>query len=124
MYRHHEIRNRHSHDAHNRALFMAKKVRQGSALTQRARGNGRNQRSPFVPPEDWHEPTGCGGRNFKVVIQPPGRGYRPARRTNSSSSAVAMGTAIRRTFAALIGVSSNGVNGSPTRSRRTSRHST
>lgn len=76
MYRYHDIRNRPPHTPLNRASVMGKKIRQGSALTQRARGNGRNEQSPFVPPEDWHEPTGAGGRDFKVVVQHPGRGYR------------------------------------------------
>jgi hypothetical protein len=32
-------------------------------------------REPFAPPEDWHEPRND-GRDYKVVVQEPGDGYR------------------------------------------------
>lgn len=35
----------------------------------------RNERAPFSPPEDWHEPTGEGG-DYEIVVQDPGEGYR------------------------------------------------
>ncbi|MEN1679784.1 MAG: hypothetical protein AAGJ46_09325 [Planctomycetota bacterium] len=34
----------------------------------------RDQREPFAPPEDWHEPTGRSG--YRVLVQSPGDGYR------------------------------------------------
>jgi hypothetical protein len=29
---------------------------------------------PFAPPEDWYEPHGE-GRNYRVIVQPPGKGF-------------------------------------------------
>eukprot|EP00534_Pseudo-nitzschia_fraudulenta_P013247 CAMPEP_0201202088 /NCGR_PEP_ID=MMETSP0851-20130426/164295_1 /ASSEMBLY_ACC=CAM_ASM_000631 /TAXON_ID=183588 /ORGANISM="Pseudo-nitzschia fraudulenta, Strain WWA7" /LENGTH=121 /DNA_ID=CAMNT_0047489885 /DNA_START=57 /DNA_END=419 /DNA_ORIENTATION=- len=29
----------------------------------------------FVPPEDWHEPTGNTGSNYKFIYQAPGEGF-------------------------------------------------
>jgi hypothetical protein len=47
----------------------------GALLNKRARGQ-RNERLPFVPPEDWHEPQDEPKRGYAFVIQPPGEGYR------------------------------------------------
>jgi hypothetical protein len=44
-------------------------------LSKRARGAQSNERLPFVPPEDWHEPRED-GRAYRIVIQPPGDGFR------------------------------------------------
>lgn len=44
-------------------------------LSKRARGGQTNERLPFVPPEDWHEPRED-GRRYRVVVQRPGHGYR------------------------------------------------
>ena len=38
-------------------------------------GVARNLQLPFVPPEDWHEPTARKNR-YRVVVQPPGKGFR------------------------------------------------
>jgi hypothetical protein len=46
----------------------------GVPLSKRARIAPRNQRLPFVPPEDWHE--SCETAGYRIKIQPPGRGYR------------------------------------------------
>ncbi len=35
----------------------------------------RQERLPFAPPEDWHEPAGSDD-GYRVVAQPPGKGYR------------------------------------------------
>ncbi len=35
----------------------------------------RNDKLPFSPPEDWHEPHGAGG-DYRIVVQEPGDGYR------------------------------------------------
>jgi hypothetical protein len=48
--------------------------RSGMPVNNRARGQ-RNLRLPFVPPEDWHEPTEVGG-DYKIIVQPPGEGFR------------------------------------------------
>ncbi len=47
----------------------------GATFGKRARGGQQSQCSPFVPPEDWHEPTGQAGV-YRFVIQPAGPGYR------------------------------------------------
>ncbi len=36
---------------------------------------GRSEKMPFVPPEDWHESLGSDG-DFRIVAQPPGKGFR------------------------------------------------
>lgn len=54
----------------------ARKFRHNSALSQRARGNGRNERGAFSPPEDWYEPHETNDGNYRVVVQQPGDGYR------------------------------------------------
>lgn len=48
---------------------------QRGPYSKRARGGQVNQRLPFVPPEDWHEPAdaSCG---YRIIVQPPGDGYR------------------------------------------------
>lgn len=45
---------------------------------KRARGGQRNVQSAFSPPENWHEPRepNEGNNNYKVIVQPPGEGYR------------------------------------------------
>jgi hypothetical protein len=47
----------------------------GLPLGKGHRAIERVERRAFIPPEDWHEPHGRGG-DFRVVAQPPGRGYR------------------------------------------------
>ncbi len=44
-------------------------------LGKRARGLDHNQRLPFAPPENWHEPRED-GENYRMVVQDPGPGYR------------------------------------------------
>lgn len=44
-------------------------------LSKRARGGQINERLPFVPPEDWHEPQE-NGSPYRFLVQPPGTGYR------------------------------------------------
>jgi hypothetical protein len=43
--------------------------------SKRARGGQLNERLPFVPPEDWHEPQE-NGSGYRFLVQPPGEGYR------------------------------------------------
>jgi hypothetical protein len=48
----------------------------GARVSKRARlAPPRNQRLPFVPPEDWYEPVE-NGAGYRVVVQQAGRGYR------------------------------------------------
>mgnify|MGYP000022194987 CR=1 FL=1 len=44
-------------------------------LGKRARGLERNQRLPFAPPENWHEPRED-GQDYRIIVQDPGIGYR------------------------------------------------
>lgn len=44
-------------------------------ISQRTRGLERNERLPFVPPEDWHEPRAM-SRGYRVIVQPAGEGFR------------------------------------------------
>lgn len=44
-------------------------------LSKRARGGQMNERLPFVPPEDWHEPREDGSE-YRICVQPPGAGFR------------------------------------------------
>ena len=55
--------------AYRRSLTWA------APLSNRARGGQLNEKLPFVPPEDWHEPRED-GRGYRIVVQPPGEGYR------------------------------------------------
>jgi hypothetical protein len=43
--------------------------------SKRARGGSYNERLPFIPPETWHEPDESSD-GYKIVVQPPGDGYR------------------------------------------------
>ena len=47
----------------------------GLPLGKGHRAIERGERTAFIPPEDWHEPHGRGG-DFRIVVQPPGSGYR------------------------------------------------
>jgi len=49
--------------------------RRGLLVNQRVRGIQRNEKLPFTPPEDWHEPK-LTGATYKVITQAPGQGYR------------------------------------------------
>jgi hypothetical protein len=57
------------------AAALAKTGRRGARASQRLRGVQRNERLPFVPPEDWHEPTGKQA-GYRIIVQPPGPGFR------------------------------------------------
>ncbi|MEX0712955.1 MAG: hypothetical protein WD278_11435 [Pirellulales bacterium] len=50
-------------------------VARRAPLSKRARGGQANERLPFVPPEDWHEPAETHS-GYRFVVQPPGKGYR------------------------------------------------
>jgi hypothetical protein len=56
-------------------LALAKTRRRNVRANKRARGAQRNLKLPFVPPEDWHEPTEA-GTGYRIVVQPPGAGFR------------------------------------------------
>jgi hypothetical protein len=49
--------------------------RRGVQASKRVRGVLRNERLPFVPPEDWHEPVE-GRKGYRILVQEPGAGFR------------------------------------------------
>ncbi len=59
---------------HVAATAGGRRAAHGVPLSKRARGGQPNLRLPFVPPEDWYEPTGEGD-GFRIVNQSPGDGY-------------------------------------------------
>jgi hypothetical protein len=60
---------------HNAVALVRAARRRGVLVNQRVRGGQRNEKLPFVPPENWHEPTEHGG-GYKIVVQPAGAGFR------------------------------------------------
>ncbi|MCH8922427.1 MAG: hypothetical protein IIA67_04685 [Planctomycetes bacterium] len=71
---------RKAHVRHD-VVALAKTASHGGPLSKRARGGRRNERLPFVPPEDWHESRRTGesdlsNTGYRIVVQPPGPGYR------------------------------------------------
>jgi hypothetical protein len=62
----------------NRSLGASQPSRSNRPMVrhnQRARGE-RNQKLPFVPPEDWYEPKERKPGQYRIVSQSPGEGYR------------------------------------------------
>jgi hypothetical protein len=45
-----------------------------SQRARRAQLGARNEREPFSPPEDWHEPVGDID-GYDIIVQPPGEGF-------------------------------------------------
>lgn len=43
-------------------------------FSKRVRGGQVNLRLPFVPPEDWHEPSDS-HQGYRIIVQPPGEGF-------------------------------------------------
>ena len=68
---------RKAHVRHE-VVALAKTASHGGPLSKRARGGRRNERLPFVPPEDWHESCQAGesSEGYRFVVQSPGPGYR------------------------------------------------
>lgn len=74
---------KHSQHAHRSVRFpqnlmAVKRFRHGAALSQRARGLEKNEKSAFAPPETWYEPSESreADASYRIVVQPPGEGYR------------------------------------------------
>ena len=63
------------HLSQHNTVAMAKAARRDVLASKRARGMSRNQKLPFVPPEDWHEPRSASS-GYRIVVQPPGEGYK------------------------------------------------
>jgi hypothetical protein len=74
---------RHQHNFLGQALkpqyfntvAVAKARRRDVPAHKSMRAAKRNVKLPFVPPEDWHEPTGA-GNGYRVIVQYPGAGFR------------------------------------------------
>jgi hypothetical protein len=49
--------------------------RRGVPISKLSRGGQRNEQLPFIPPEDWYEPTEQ-GLDYRVVVKSPGLGFR------------------------------------------------
>src|SRR5262245_36197926 len=64
-----------SRSPHQLTSQSPRTVARGVRLSKRARIAPRNQRLPFVPPEDWHEPTEAGD-GYRIIVQPAGEGFR------------------------------------------------
>lgn len=58
------------------AIALAKSVNHGVPLSKRTRGGGRSRSGPFLPPEDWYEPAEKGDGRYRIIVRPPGPGYR------------------------------------------------
>jgi hypothetical protein len=56
------------------AMATAKTQRRRGLINKRARGGQQNLQLPFIPPEDWYEPTET-GRDYRLVVKPPGPGF-------------------------------------------------
>jgi hypothetical protein len=70
------FRGRFPHAPSHNAVALAKKTTShGVPLSKRARGNRRDRRLPFAPPENWHEPN-PELRGYRIVVQEPGPGFR------------------------------------------------
>jgi hypothetical protein len=56
------------------------RVRSGGSLPGKRGRHGDKERAPFIPPEDWYEPTESKrhARDVRIVEQSPGEGYRHA----------------------------------------------
>lgn len=66
------LKNRNSRRA---TTALPKAIQRSLAVAKRSRGLVGQDRGPFIPPEDWHEPRDAGVDSFEVVVQEPGRGY-------------------------------------------------
>src|SRR5687767_14061068 len=65
-----------SRSPHQQAMPLDRAGGRGVPFSKRARIAQRDQRLPFVPPEDWHEPLEAAPAGYKFVVQAPGEGYR------------------------------------------------
>ncbi|MBI2479723.1 MAG: hypothetical protein HYV60_14155 [Planctomycetia bacterium] len=54
---------------------LPKALQKSIVAAQRSRGRAGEDRGPYIPPEDWHEPRDESTGSFEVVVQAPGRGY-------------------------------------------------
>ncbi len=57
-------------------VVLAKSARHGVPLSKRARGEQSEEQTQFLPPEDWYEADKKRSGGYKIIVQPPGSGYR------------------------------------------------
>jgi len=57
-------------------LAPARNTRKLVTMGKRARISSAVLRGPYLPPENWYEPKEDGSGNFRVVVQPAGKGFR------------------------------------------------
>ncbi len=62
--------------AHQNRVAKARTTQRSPVSNKRTRGGEVNLRLPFAPPEDWHEPAEQRSDGYRVVVQPPGPGFR------------------------------------------------
>ncbi|HZL87082.1 MAG TPA: hypothetical protein VFB96_01790 [Pirellulaceae bacterium] len=58
--------------ARNRAVVSQRVVAAGMGV----RATRAPLRGPYLPPEEWYEPGSSGGDSYRVIVKPPGEGYR------------------------------------------------
>lgn len=73
-FRHQVNVNNRTSAQHNVAVSV-RRSRYGAWQIKRARREN-NSRRPFVPPEDWYEPSNSFTAPYRIEIQEPGEGYR------------------------------------------------
>ena len=61
---------------HNKAAVQSQRTRSKARPARRARTVPQEEQRFYSPPEDWYEPTSAGGKDYRIVVQPPGEGYR------------------------------------------------
>ncbi len=61
---------------HLNTVALAKRTRHGVPTSKRSRGTRADIESPFIPPEDWHEPEEEPTAGYEIIVQPPGEGLR------------------------------------------------
>lgn len=62
--------------AHRNSVVRGRSSARGRRSNRRGHFVVRNERLPFAPPEDWYEPQEKNDPGYRVVVQPPGKGYR------------------------------------------------
>lgn len=77
MRRRHELNfsGRFPKQQHNAVALASSNGLHKMRANKRAKGVQRNLQLPFIPPENWYEPTGDAG-DYRIVVQPPGAGFR------------------------------------------------
>jgi hypothetical protein len=73
--RDHNLGGRFLKTQNSNSVAQGKSRSRGGQGHKRSRSLKRNLKLPFVPPEDWHEPTEERA-GYKIIVQPPGEGFR------------------------------------------------